>query len=458
MPASCTTAPVEFIPEATNLAAKENANARSSGGGGRFHNGAMQELRVAQSVPRTNVPKKQASLGGDETLSDTAAAMFDTSTQRAKFERAIEVLNGLVKDDARHADTRAWVTRFLKGNSEARLSKEDLLPVWILVSPEAVLAIDMNGTSQHHNYSDVSASQSAQFPPESGIVFPLQGMINDGEVRLPQSASEAAMMMMMMTVTGHVRWGFPIGVLFLCERTRASIVSDICQMYLPSFLQESYPRGVPLEGHWIPPEAKKTYKKPHVMPLTKCLQEFMLSCIMEVGTLSVVAFSGDGNRLMGEQNSQTTQEYVSTRQPREGKACTSGDDLVTLQPKQQQRCETDDRQEEITSPWESDGTQLIFTARLFTSGATQQSLVPNVACHAVLVLTPRGPLELLVEKPTAAVTVKDIKLSLLRSGLGRSLRLQPDAVRFIYAPDLPALGEAEVIDSRYAVLRLQSHK
>lgn len=56
------------------------------------------------------------------------------------------------------------------------------------------------------------------------------------------------------------------------------------------------------------------------------------------------------------------------------------------------------------------------------------------------------------------VTIKDCKASLLRSALGRSLRLNKENIHFIFAPGTPVLSEDLVLYSNEAVLRLLTRR
>ncbi|KAH9589318.1 hypothetical protein LSM04_006480 [Trypanosoma melophagium] len=423
----------------------------------------MQKLHIRHSAPPPQSVTPQDPIINYDTPATRTIIPSSTFTadEQAKFERSIEILNTMMSVETKNLDVRTWVTRFVEGKSEAHLSKEDLFPVWILVTADVVLAIDFNGTSKHRNYSWICASQFSSFPPDGCIVFPLQDVLVKGEVKLPQSAAEAAAMQ--MPLSQELRWGVPLAVLFVNPHQSVSIVRDVCQTYLPSFLQAVYADGVPLKGHWVPRGAAG--RRPDVMPLAGTVCEAIHSCMAGGG---VGVFAGEGNRLREVQprDVQSPPRRDGIQAEKKQKEEEKGEKEKEQQQQQQQQQKQQEKQEkgqiqlgavrEWRSPWESSGMQLIYTARLYVSSTTPFSLASTILCHAVLVLTPRGPLELVVELPTVRVTVKDVKASLLRSGLGRSLRLQQDTVRFIYAPSTPVLEEDAIIDTRYAVLRLQT--
>ncbi|ORC92658.1 uncharacterized protein TM35_000034110 [Trypanosoma theileri] len=419
----------------------------------------MQKLHIRRSVPLPHSVKTQEPIINCDTsatrITTPQRTFTFTDDDQIKFNRSLEILNTMMSVESKNVDARAWVTRFVEGKSEARLSKEHLFPVWILVCSDAVLAIDLNGTSKHRNYSWISESQFTYFPPDGCIVFPLQDVLVKGEVKLPQSAAEAAAMQ--MPLSQEIRWGVPLAVLFLNPHESLSIVRDVCQTYLPSFLQTIYADGVPLKGHWEPREVSRL--QPGIIPLAKTVSDAIYSCMSTAG---VGTFAGEGNRLREieprDVSSPLRRDDFTPEKKKEEEEQQKEQEEQEKEKEQQQQQEGRSLGEvrEWCSPWESSGKQLIYTARLYASGTVPLSSASTMVCHAVLVLTPRGPLELIVEPPTMRVTVKDVKKSLLRSGLGRSLRLQQDAVGFIYAPSTPVLEEDAVIDVRYAVLRLQT--
>ncbi|KAF8292541.1 hypothetical protein TcYC6_0115860 [Trypanosoma cruzi] len=415
----------------------------------------MRELRIARHGPIKGVVCEQLAPASCEAVTSTAETAAFCSKKQAEFEKAIDTLNSMMEIDAKNIDPRAWVTRFTEGKAEAHLSKEHLLPVWIIVHMDFVMAIDMNGTAQHCNYGSFSASQVTSFPPCGCIVFPLRDALREGEVRLPENVSEVEAMM--MPATSEIRWGVPVGVLFMNPQERISVVRNICQLFLPLFFREAYPQGVPLRGVWIPAVLDTTSTKPCAINIPGNVRECVLSCMRDLGVSNGNTFTGDGSRLGGTQRSCEFQQRESA--PPNVAVATS---LTTrrgseLTPEEERlRGSSQSTNCDLTSPWGIRGNQPIFTARLLTSSAIVSSTECRTPCHAVLVFTPRGLLELVAESPSAAVTVNDVKVSLLRSGLGRSLRLQRDAVRFLYAPSLPVIEDDAWINARYVVMRLQT--
>ncbi|EKF31262.1 hypothetical protein MOQ_004905 [Trypanosoma cruzi marinkellei] len=415
----------------------------------------MRELRIARHGPTKGVVSKPSAPASCEAVTPTAETAAFCSTKQAEFEKAIDTLNSMMEIDAKNIDPRAWVTLFTEGKAEARLSKEHLLPVWIIVHMNFVMAIDMNGTAQHCNYGNFSASQATSFPPCGCIVFPLQDALREGEVRLPENLSDVEAMM--MPATSEIRWGVPVGVLFMNPHERISVVRNICQLFLPLFFREAYPQGVPLRGVWIPAALDATPRKSCAINIPVNVRECVLSCMRDLGISNGNAFTGDGSRLGGTQRRCEVQQRESA--PPKLTVATS---LTTrhgsgLTPEEQKlRGSSQSKDCDLATPWGSRGNQPIFTARLLTSSAIVSSPECCTPCYAVLVFTPRGLLELVAESPSAAVTVKDVKMSLLRSGLGRSLRLQRDAVRFLYAPSLPVIEDDALINARYVVMRLQT--
>ncbi|RNE98172.1 uncharacterized protein Tco025E_09274 [Trypanosoma conorhini] len=417
----------------------------------------MRELKIARDNPNKAVASEQVPLVTGEPMAQKEEAVALCSKEQAEFENAIGVLNRMMEIDAKSVDPRAWVTRFTEGTAEARLRKEGLLPVWIIVDVGFVLAIDLNGTTQHRNYVGIAASRAARFPPNGCIVFPFQDALRDGEVQLPGNVSEVATMI--MPAAKEMRWGVPVGVLFINPLERDSIVRDICQVFLPSFLQEAYPHGVPLKGIWAPAASERSTTTPRAMKIPGSVRESVMSCLTELGVSNASTFMGDGNRLGGEQLTRELQlrEAVPPHLSLAGSLTGSRGGGSPRQPQKLVESPASMRGAP-SSPWESRGRQPIFTARLIISKPLSPSTAGSVPCHAVLVLTPRGPLELVADAPSTAVSTKDVKLSLLRSGLGRSLRLQKDTVRFLYAPSLPAVDDDELINARYVVMRLQTQK
>lgn len=93
------------------------------------------------------------------------------------------------------------------------------------------------------------------------------------------------------------------------------------------------------------------------------------------------------------------------------------------------------------------------------------------ACTSVVVLTAAGRVELVAPPEPATqgthahavaaaaavhpVTILDVKYSLLRSAVGRALRLRAEELQLVYAPGTPPLSDADVVDTRHAVLRLR---
>lgn len=79
-------------------------------------------------------------------------------------------------------------------------------------------------------------------------------------------------------------------------------------------------------------------------------------------------------------------------------------------------------------------------------------------CTSVLVLTPMGRIELVapdVPPPSFPFTVGDVRYSLVRSAVGRSLHLQEAAVELVYGPGTPPLGDAVCFTGSQVVLRLR---
>ncbi|RNE98447.1 hypothetical protein TraAM80_08757 [Trypanosoma rangeli] len=417
----------------------------------------MRRLRIIRDVPIEAVASEQVAHITCDAVTQKGEAAASCTKEQKEFENAIGILNRMMEIDAKNNDSRAWVTRFTEGTAEARLRKEELLPVWIIVSMDSVLAIDLNGTTQHRNYVGLSASEVTRFPPSSCIVFPFQDALKDGEVRLPENVSDVATMM--MPAAKEIRWGVPVGVLFINSIERNSIVRDILQVFIPSFLQKIYPHGVPLKGAWTPTasasEVMSTTSR--VINIPRGVRESVVSCMTQLGISNVSPFMGSGTRLGDNQGFHEFQQRDKVSQ-RLSVAESLTERRVNDIPQQPRRLgeSPPSVRNGSSSPWESRGSQLLFTARLVISNPFSSSMACSVPCHSVLVLTPRGPLELVAEPPSSAVTVKDVKLSLLRSGLGRSLRLQKDMVRFTYAPSLPMADDGELINARYAVMRLKT--
>ncbi|ESL07898.1 hypothetical protein TRSC58_04408 [Trypanosoma rangeli SC58] len=417
----------------------------------------MRRLRITRDNPIKGVASEQVAPITSEPVTQKGEAAAPCTKEQMEFENAIGILNRMMEMDAKNNDSRAWVTRFTEGTAEARLRKEELLPVWIIVSMDSVLAIDLNGTTQHRNYVSLFASEVTRFPPSSCIVFPFQDALRDGEVRLPENVSDVATMM--MPAAKEIRWGVPVGVLFINSIERDSIVRDIFQVFLPSFLQEIYPHGVPLKGAWTPAasasEVMTTTSR--VMNIPRGVRESVVSCMTQLGISNVSPFMGGGTRLGDDQGFREFQQRDEVSQHL-SVAESLTEKRVNDLPQQPRRLleSSPSVRNGPSSPWESRGNQLLFTARLVISDPFSSSTAGSVPCHSVLVLTPRGPLELVAELPSSAVTVKDVKLSLLRSGLGRSLRLHKDMVYFTYAPSLPMVDEGELINARYVVMRLKT--
>ncbi|KPI83172.1 hypothetical protein ABL78_7801 [Leptomonas seymouri] len=91
-------------------------------------------------------------------------------------------------------------------------------------------------------------------------------------------------------------------------------------------------------------------------------------------------------------------------------------------------------------------------------------------CHSVIVLTPMGRVELVVEhrgaRPLAGdaaasaisaspVTIRDVKSSLCLCAVGQALQLSEADVALVYAPGTAALGEEEELNRKHVVLRLR---
>lgn len=378
-----------------------------------------------------------------------------------QFHKAIDLLNSMIEADARKFDMREWVIRHAEGRAGAQLSKEQLQPVWILVGSDFVLAVDLNGSAQHRNYSDVAALQLEQFPPEGAIVFPLEGVLKTGELRLPQTSTGVKAMNVLLR--GESRWGAPIGVLFMSPSDQSSIIQDICQSYLPSFLRSVYPMGVQLRGEWISTVSSSEVGEFRVAELPQKFRDGLHLSMAAQGTSGTSSLTGEGYRISDVEVVQSLGKLDSTELHGERKTNVEmgSSPSFNLKNQQQEMLSTTSQASKpppTNPPWEGGGRGPLFSGRLHTLQSVPPKGSPTTFCHGVLLLTARGPLELLPEGTTSHVRIKDVKLSFLRSGVGRCMRLTQESVRFMYVPSGPVLSDNHVVDTRYAVLRLQTHK
>lgn len=128
--------------------------------------------------------------------------------------------------------------------------------------------------------------------------------------------------------------------------------------------------------------------------------------------------------------------------------------------------------------------QVTYVAPLFSSGPDYGSMLsvihsnstakpplkvnPPILCSSIHLLTPLGRVTLernipastasFPPSPSVAATkmilLKDCRESLLRSAVGRSMRLAGESIRFRYAPGLPFLGDNVIISQPAVILRL----
>ncbi|KAG8347931.1 hypothetical protein ERJ75_000938400 [Trypanosoma vivax] len=377
------------------------------------------------------------------------ATESDVTIDAQRFRYAVDILNVMIEEDASRSGMRAWVSRFKNDKAEAKLSKEHLYPVWLIVGSEAILAIDLNGSSQHHNYEAVVATQLDLLPPQGAIILSLQNALFDSQLQLPRSVPE--LRAMMLPKSTDVRRGSPIGVLFLDPSERWSILYDVCQTYLPSFLRAAYPMGVTLCGDWTA-GASPGQGLSHTIEISENIRNSILSSISDSGLPNQNVFVKKGSRLGSVQE----QEAVPDHSPdgAENRPRSSVIDVSQLQ-RHLAGDAMDGHRDVARSPWEERGMESIFTATLFSTSPTLSGKPANAYCRGVLVLTPRGPVQLLAPGPGLMVRVADVAESLLRSCVGRSMRLSRECIAFKYAPSLPPLEDTTLVDTPYSVMRLQ---
>lgn len=276
------------------------------------------------------------------------------------------------------------------------------------------------------------------------------------------------------------------------------LLQDLCHCCLPSVLEEAYPNGgVTLRGCWIddstedgravrpllyrrdgssdgevsallrrvlpPSNRAAVLDSLSLPPLELRLSPFMLQFIESPSTSSPLASPSNpaGIAGSGKANHPPTDANASHAAAKPSTCTVSS---------QQKDPNSVAKYPVYVAPLYPSGAPEPFVAEGETEMSRETLLSRcNHFCQSVTILTPVGQVELAREDTAAGqqqsdpttsqgsggvITIKDIKMCLLRSAVGRSLRLRSGEIDFVYAPGTPVLEDAHVMRAAHAVLRL----
>lgn len=282
----------------------------------------------------------------------------------------------------------------------------------------------------------------------------------------------------------------------------ASILTDLHQCYLPYFLSHAYREGVPLVGHWCDhplwaPMPLEQASELHALYPALKRQQALKEKHHRYGQLILPTSIVQGLRTVADKQQPQPSPLVAgspaaggrpycptplTTKPRHlsaaafaGAGRRLGYATCTTSPATNDTRPTHHVQDmnhvETPSTASLSGggdcndprTSLNYVHSLESEGPLTAVTDPTL-CWVVTVLTPGG--RLLLERPadlaaaagiahaSKHTTVRDVKQGLVRSALGRSLRLRLDGIGLVFAPATPPLRDDELITGREAVLRL----
>lgn len=540
----------------------------------RFFHG-MKKLKLRSSVgaaspPQPRTPPAEA-LSSSSSLytSTTAAAAAATAAaiHPGQFHRAIQMTNAIVAAEWERSERESgstsqsgWTSvRSSSPPGGARLVSVPLYSVWLITNGSTMLVLDFNGSGHHDKFAGqvqpilkrVAAATAPMAPGSrakvsyhalnftpaaiaaaagadtgsttnpSQVRLPLSGsLLGVEEAEAPSSKAEgeaaAAGGGGRLSSAFHRRqflYGSSTAFAMVLEGSAlvSYVLEEMCNGYLPPFLEGAYPYGVRLEGRWIT-EAPLVLSRPVVPPPVARLDEAMngtLLCLPvdtvrelqhfiaslreeEDGSdevLQLPLFAGKGSRLggvsqLGEARQVEHQQWkrdatitrLQQRQEDDAAAymAVRSSSTPSLYPSASRATEEGDplRAASSLSRPATSSESHASSSYVGTLTATGPPLRPRdggAATTMVTIYTPQGRVRLTRDREEGAgaaagerkpdrrepsVTLADCKASLLRSALGRSMRLRLENLFLFYAPGTPFLQDSEVFHTEEVVLRL----
>eukprot|EP00796_Vickermania_ingenoplastis_P012567 gene12567-8612_t len=273
------------------------------------HGGAANG-RMATHPPDARADRRPGAPSDASPPASPPASPAHTNTIRpSQFTRAVDLINAVVSNErtqsALEADrSRAagWVHIWVRkpnaaatysGAGEAQTMAFVMQPVWLLTDGDSLIVVDFNGTNEHRNYKEsmhtyltqlgsetergrrgaaaAKGNESGAASQDCTVVYLSVDFASDFQTSgsLPLAPAMLGSMTLRyrngcFTVGGNTKaldaahFDFArsraLVLLLRGERLVQDVLEEMCNAFLPPFLEEPYDHGVLLEGRWCTPQ------------------------------------------------------------------------------------------------------------------------------------------------------------------------------------------------------------